>query len=339
MIEPSNASSPTAAPQVAIVGLGLIGLSIGLALKQNEGQQPFVIVGCDKDAAAADHARKVKAVDRTVSNLVSAAAAADLVILDLPLPEIRPALATLAKAVKPGCVITDTASLKQPVLQAAAELLPKQVFFVGGHPVIAESGGDFYKATAALFAKRPYCLTVSPTTAAAAVQVVSDMAERLGATVLYLDATEHDGVLAGVETLPAILAAALLTTARQGAWKEAAKMAGAQFESSTRLSAESASLLAQVAAHNRDSVLSWLNLFSQQLDDWRGLVAGGETAALEAAFSRALSVRGDWMLDRAKPTIAAETPELPAHPNIWMRMLGLGGRQLRGEDERAPKKS
>lgn len=320
------------------MGLGLIGISIGLALKQSVGQQSFLIVGHDKNIAAAEHARKVKAVDRTDSNLVSAIEAADLVILDLPLPEIRPTLAAIAAALKPGCVVTDTANLKRPVLQAAAELLPAHVFFVGGHPVITAADTSFYKATATLFAKRPYCLTIAPATAAAAAQVVSDLAERLGAAVLYLDPAEHDGVMAGVETLPAIMAAALLATARQGAWKEEIKMAGAQLETSTRLTAESASLLAQATAGNRDNVLSCLNALGQQLDTWRDLVSSGETAALEEAFSRALAVRGDWMLDRTRPALGVETAALPAHPNIWMRMLGLGGRQLRGEDERTSQK-
>jgi len=334
-----DAGSSKPAPQVTIVGLGLIGISIGLGLKQTEGQQRVVIVGHDKQAAAAEQARKVKAVDRTEWNLVSAIERADVVILDLPLPEIRPTLAAMAGELKPGCVVTDTASLKLPVLQAAAEVLPAHVYFVGGHPVIAATDTSFYKATPKLFNKLPYCLTITPTTSPEASQVVSDLADRLGANVLFLDAAEHDGLMAGVETTPSILAAILLTVARQGAWKEISKVAGAQFDASTRLSAESAQALVQATLSNRDNVLRWLDTYSQELEAWRDMIASGEPKALEGAFASALAARGDWMVGRAQSPLVADMPVLPEHPSIWMRMFGMGGRQLRGEQSSDKKKN
>lgn len=333
----TGSSKPT--PQVTIVGLGLVGLSIGLGLKQTAGQQAIVIVGHDKNVAAADQARKVKAVDRTEWNLVSAIETANVVILDLPLSEIRPTLAAIAGELPPGCIVTDTASLKLPVLQAAAELLPAHVSFVGGHPVIAATDTSFYKATPTLFRQLPYCLTVAPATSPEATQVVSDLADRLGAKVLYLDAAEHDGLMASVETTPSILAAILLTVARGGAWKEISKVAGAQFDASTRLAAESAPALAQATLSNRDNVLRWLDLFSQELEAWRARIASAEAAELEGAFAHALAARNDWMSNRGKAPLLVDTPTLPEHPSIWMRMFGLGGRQLRGQEPEPPQKN
>ncbi len=321
-------------PEVAIVGLGIIGISLGLGLKQTPGQQELSIVGYDKEEAALEQARKVKAVDRTERNLARAVANADLVILDMPWHDLSATLTAIAGHLKRGCIVTDTASVKVPALQAAAEILPSHVHFVGGHPVIAIADASFYKATATLFDKRPYCLAVTPATSAEAAGVVSDLAQRLGAHILYLDPAEHDGIMAGVEALPAIMAAALLGAAREGAWQEAARMAGAQFEASTRLAAEDAAELAALIAGNRQQTQLWLDAFSRHLDSWRSLVMHADQAALENAFSLALAIRGQWQLDRGKVITSADLTPMPEPPSIWMRMLGLGGRQLRGEEGR-----
>lgn len=97
-------------------------------------------------------------------------------------------------------------------------------------------------------------------------------------------------------------------------------------------------LLAQATAGNRDNVLSCLNALGQQLDTWRDLAPSGETAALEEAFSRGLAVRGDWMLHRTRPALGVETAALPAHPNIWMRMLGWAAANCAGKMRGRPKR-
>ncbi len=109
-----------AKPRITIVGLGLIGNSIGLALTQ--GQRKFEVVGHDKDNKAAGQSRKIKAVDKTEWNLISACDGADLVILALPAIAIRDTMQALAHELKPGCVVMDTASVKAPVQRWADEI-------------------------------------------------------------------------------------------------------------------------------------------------------------------------------------------------------------------------
>ena len=219
-------------PRITIVGLGLIGSSIGLALSQQE--RDFEIVGHDKAQAAATQAKKLKAVDKTEWNLISACDGAGLIILALPLTALRTTMEALAGQLSAGAVVMDTAAVKAPVQTWADELLP-DVPFVGTNPVISvdPSGAT---ARADLFEGRIWAICPSPTTAEGAVKIASDLAERLGAKPLYLDAAEHDGMTAAVEQLPALASMALLTSAvSQPTWREMRKLAGGQFESSTRL--------------------------------------------------------------------------------------------------------
>ena len=115
--------------KIAIIGLGLIGNSIGLGLAKES--RDFEIVGHDKDSAAASQSKKLKAVDRTEWNLISACSNADLVILALPAAAIRDTFQAVAGELKPGAIVLDTASIKAPVQAWASELLPDTVLFIG----------------------------------------------------------------------------------------------------------------------------------------------------------------------------------------------------------------
>ena len=121
--------------RTTIVGLGLVGSSIGLALKGTGAE--FEIVGHDKDGNAAKRAYKSGCVDRTEWNLINACDGADLIVISTPLAGVESTLAAIAQDLKAGAVVTDTARLKVPVLNWARESLPDTVHFVGGHPIYA----------------------------------------------------------------------------------------------------------------------------------------------------------------------------------------------------------
>ncbi len=145
-------------PRITIIGLGLIGASIGLALSRE--QRDFEIVGHDKSPAAAGQAKKLQAVDKTDWNLISACEGAGLVILALPLGAIRETMQALAGELAAGAVVLDTASVKAPVQAWADELLPPTVTFVGTHPIVAvdqvgTAGETFSCAVAGPSVQRP----------------------------------------------------------------------------------------------------------------------------------------------------------------------------------------
>src|SRR5436305_15186178 len=122
--------------RVAIIGLGLIGGSIGLALHKAKGVQQ--ITGYDLGRGISDAARRIGAIDQPYSTMADALRGAELVILATPIGAMRSLLQHMAMAVTPGAVITDVASTKGQVINWAEEFLPQSVAFVGGHPMIGK---------------------------------------------------------------------------------------------------------------------------------------------------------------------------------------------------------
>lgn len=207
--------------RVTIVGLGLIGGSMGLALKKSK--LDVQVIGHDKDPGAAGRAQKRGAVDATKWNLIDACDGAGLIILALPVDAIKDTLAALKPHLVPGVIVTDTATTKVPVLEWAKDL-PEGVHFIGGNPVVKpdrfgkETGID--AADADLFKDATYCIVPSEHVAAPAIDTLSAFASMLGAKPYFIDAAEHDGLMAGVQHLPAALATALLSaTVRSQGWR------------------------------------------------------------------------------------------------------------------------
>ena len=123
-------------------------------------------------------------MDRTEWNLISTVTNADRVILALPLDEIRDTLDAIKDDLRPGCVIIDTADVKAPVMEWAAELLPAEVHFVGGHPIVLSDRLDADGARPDLFENKLFCLTPDSRTDDAAVRLAADVVEAMGAKAL-----------------------------------------------------------------------------------------------------------------------------------------------------------
>jgi prephenate dehydrogenase len=252
-------------PIVTIIGLGLTGTSMGLGLQREAAN--FEIVGHDKMPEAAQEARRLGAVQRTEWNLFKAIAGAELIVVAVPLNELEELLPLLAEEVKPGTLVFAIGNLLQPAIASGARHLPEGVHFVTGHAIIS-GVGPAPSARADLFEKATFALTAGVKTDPAAMQLASDFVERVGATPLFVDAAEHDGVIAGVEQLPLLLAAALMHSSAKGAgWREARRLAGRRFAAATDLGADAAALLAGLHA-NKENVLLKLRTLRQDLAEW-----------------------------------------------------------------------
>ena len=302
-------------PRVTIIGLGLIGTSMGLALQTSELVEQ--IVGHDKNRLASNQAKSLGAVDKVDWNLVSACERADLVILAIPLDAIEPTLAAIGPDLRRGCVVMDTASIKQPVLAAAARTLPEGVHFVGGNPIPGRTieGSGTEGARADLFRGGVFCVVPAARTDGSAVKLVSDLVTVLGATPLFLDAVEHDGLLAGVDHLPGLVALALLEmTTGQPTWRELRKMAGPAFEVATRAGSGDGASQAAVYHANRENLLRWLDSLSGTLREVRRMVAEDSTELAEhltKAEAERQSWLADWQVGRWQEGPGTEMPERP----------------------------
>ena len=214
---------------ITIVGTGVIGTSLGLALKQQD--DPPQLLAHDKDLSVAKSAVKIGAFDKAEWNLINACEKADLVILAIPLSGVQATLKAIGPDLKQNAVVTDTCPSKQPVLNWAAEHLPDHVHFVGGNPPVRPNGSGYQNAQADLFAERLYCITPAANAHEEAVQLVSGLASMVGAEPFFLDPAEHDGLMTAVEHLPRLVSLSLVRTlSAQGAWREIRKLAGGTFE-------------------------------------------------------------------------------------------------------------
>lgn len=310
-------------PRVTIVGLGVIGCSMGLALGASKAVDQ--IVGHDKNRVVSNQAKSVGAVDKVEWNLISACEQADLVILSTPFEAIAPTLAAIGPELRPGCVVMDTASVKQPVLATAATNLAAGVHFVGGHPIPGKSvaSGGPEVARADLFRGGLFCVVPAATADSSAIKLVSDLVSLLGATPLFLDAAEHDGLMAAVDHLPGLLALALMeTTTSQPTWRELRKMAGSAFEAATRPVGGDGAAQAALYHANRENLVRWLDAFAATLRQVRQMVVE-DNATLAEHLTGADSERRAWLADWQVGTWQ-EGPdtEMPERPNIMEAFLG-----------------
>lgn len=322
-------------PRVSIVGLGLIGSSIGLALRKADVTS--AVIGHDSRRAAANEAKRIGAVDKADWNLISACEEADLVILAAPIRAIEESLKVLGPNLRPGCVVLDTASVKEPVMAWAAASLPEQVHFVGGNPILSKATRGQWgveNARADLFGGALFCLVPAPETDPEAIQLVSNMASILGAKPLFMDAVEHDGLLAAVEHLPSLLSLAMLETViDQPAWRELRKVAGPAFESSTQLVTANSVAHSDLSVFNRENVVRWIDAMCASLGSLREVLSEGEVDPLDDRLLHALEERQKWLHDRGE-AMWYEGPdtEMPTRTNLADALLGSWWRRKPKEE-------
>src|SRR6266446_6007410 len=275
--------------QVAIVGLGLIGGSIGLALHKAKAAQQ--VVGYDLGKGVMNQARKVGAIDQPYNALADAVRGSELIILATPVGAMKALLQDIASAVLPGAVVTDVASTKVQVIAWAEEFLPSTVAFVGGHPMTGKELSGVEAADASLFQNRIYCLTPTARTSPTAINKVSVLIETLGARVRFLEPAEHDGQVAGVSHLPFVASVALMdNVAGSPGWSDAAMLASTGFRDMTRLAASNPEMYRDICLTNSEALVRWLNEYINALGQLRDRVAARDNSLLDT-FAQAQQLR------------------------------------------------
>lgn len=278
--------------KVAIIGLGLVGGSMGLALRKAQAAQQ--VAGYDLGKGVSERARKIGAIDQQYSALADAARGAELIILATPVGAMRSLLQSLATTASPGAVVTDVASTKAQVINWAQEFLPAAVPFVGGHPMVGKQVSGVESADAALFQDRIYCLTPTRHTASAALDKVTLLIEALGARARFLEPAEHDGQVAGVNQLPYIASVTLMNTVAGGpAWADAALLAGISFNEVTRPAGSNPEMNRDICLSNSEALMHWLDQYIAALHDVRDRIAGHHND-LDQPFNRARQLRQQW---------------------------------------------
>ncbi len=287
------------AKRIAIVGLGLIGGSMGLALKR-AGQEGQELVGYARRPETAERARKLGVIDGAESSLAGAVEKADLVILAIPIMSIKEVLSQIAPHLAAGAVVTDVASTKLQVMHWAEASLPQTASFVGGHPMAGKELSGIEVAEAGLFQGCTYCIVPGRGASDVAIQGIVDLARLVGGSPLFLTAGEHDYFAAGTSHLPLVLASALvMATARNPRWSKMADLAATGYSSTTRLASQHPRMNRDICLTNGDNIVTWIDEFTRELQRFRSLIAEGDLN-LEQAFERARQARNAWIEEHGK---------------------------------------
>lgn len=299
--------------KIAIIGLGLIGTSIGLGLRDwaAREKQAVRVIGFDIDLAQQQQAKKMKATDEMSWDMPSAVRDADLVVVATPVGTIAEVFETIAEHLKHGSTVTDVCSTKGQVMAWAREKLPTTCSFVGGHPMAGKTQST-EGADATLFTGATWCICPALRASEASVQTVLGLVAALGAEAQFIDADEHDGFVGGVSHLPFVMSSALMNTVSASpAWRDMKLLSASGFRDVSRLAAGGVEMHRDICLTNRENLLRWLDAYTAELQAFRAtLVDQGpdQREQLAAFFTEARDARADWATaERTDGELAQET--------------------------------
>ncbi len=275
---------------VAIVGVGLIGGSLGMALKGR--RLAHRVIGIGRNPERLDKAVALGAIDAGMTDLALGVAEADVVVLCTTVGHIVETLPGVLKAVKPGAVVTDVGSTKGAIARQAAGF----PFFVGGHPIAGSEQAGVEAATPLLFEEATWAVTPTEGSDPGAVRTVERLARKVGATTLTLSPEAHDSMLAVTSHLPHVLASSLMrqASAAQRIHPQTQRLTAGSFADATRVAASPPEIWRDVCLTNREALLAALRGFQAELDALEAAVEAGDAAQIEAFFAAGAEAKRGW---------------------------------------------
>jgi len=266
---------------VAIVGVGLIGGSIGLALrKRNLAER---VVGIGRRQVTLRIARRVGAVTNTTIDLAKGVAEAELVVVCTAVGQIVEHVRQAAEHAPEGTLITDTGSTKQKIVAELDGSLPRGCRFLGSHPLAGSEKSGPSHADPELFEGRVALVTPTANTTGEDYDQIEELWEGLGSVVIKMPPEEHDRALSLTSHLPHLAAAALAATVPETLYR----ISGAGLRDTTRLASGDPRLWLEIAEQNRDYVLTALEQYGRQLAALHGAIRDGDRTRLEKLLALA----------------------------------------------------
>jgi prephenate dehydrogenase len=264
--------------RVAVVGLGLIGGSLAQALRAR---------GWDREPEVRRQARE-RGLD-VAETLPEAVAGAGIVVTAVPTEETPALLITLSQAA-PKAILTDTASLKRPLVQAA-QSLRQAVRFVGGHPMAGSESSGIAAARPDLFRGRPWALVPTPRSDEEAIAACEELARAAGARPIRLDAVRHDRLMTWASHLPLSVAAALVRAATSASGNDLSQLAGPGYLDTTRVAGQPVALALELALADPDALAGAIEAVSRELASLSAALRREDLDALGRYFQEASEAR------------------------------------------------
>lgn len=280
------------ARSLAIVGMGLMGGSLALAVRAHADH----ITGIDSDERAREIALERGLVDSATDDLYSGVNRADVVILATPVRVIVELLRMqLGSYLRSNTLIVDIGSTKQDIVDAMA-VLPIGVNAVGGHPMTGKENGGIDEADGTLYLNRPFVLCPSRRTTPAARLRARAFVESLGALPIEMDAERHDHIVAGISHLPYLLSATLVATIANRAQDDATfwALAAGGFRDTSRLAASDVTMMGDILSTNTQAVATLLAQFRMQLAMLETMLIAGDEERLSESLLPIQAARKEW---------------------------------------------
>lgn len=291
--------------KITIVGLGLLGGSLGMAIKR--ARLAARIEGYARRQATVDECRRLKVLDRATLDLHSAVSNADLVILCTPLAQMQPLVKEMLPALKRGAIVTDVGSVKASVVKDVESLVAKAgAHFVGSHPMAGGEKTGFRAARVDLFSNAVCVVTPTRNSNRTAVRRIERFWQSVGGRIMRLTPERHDALVSRSSHLPHLLAATLAARVLDPKPKHARQLAtlcATGFRDTTRVASGSPEMWRDIAMANRSNLVRALDGIAADLKKLRAALHHGDAKAIEQFFTTAKNRRDHWCAGTASPSL------------------------------------
>lgn len=316
--------------QISVIGLGQVGASIGLALAEYKGK--ILRIGHDPDGNRMKTVEKLGAFDKTYVQLNEAVRNADIVILALPADLIRDALAIMRDELKPDAVVINTSIIREGVHQWIEETLPKENQFISILPLVhadrlEDPNSDIHTPRADLFWNTEIVITNDYNTSSKAIEVATDLATLLKAKPYYTETAEADGVVANVEQLPKLAAAALVhTLVNKAGWNDGRRFSSRAFYRSASINflSDEQEYLGITALLNKENICRSLSEMIRSLEELRALIDKGDENGVKNYLKEARQGYETWIEQRRSGDWDQQKKQMPEKPKDRLSRLFEG---------------
>ena len=277
--------------KIGIVGIGLIGASLGWDFRQMGHE----VIGVSRQQATCETAEREGICDRASCDLASLKDT-EIIFICTPIAAIMPTIELLIPHLDPATIITDAGSVKGAIVDRATELWPN---FVGGHPMAGNSESGIAAFEKGLFADRPYVLTPTPATVPVALETVAELIRSLDCSIHYATPAQHDLAVAWISHLPIMVSASLMSACLHETDPTildfAKKFASTGFKDTSRVGAGNPEMGMMMAEYNRDAVLKSLYQYRDRLDSMIGSIESKEWTEIKDLLATNQSARSDFI--------------------------------------------
>lgn len=271
--------------KIAVVGLGMIGGSLALALREAFGDA-IELCAIDLDADMLSTAANMQMVDWTTLSIEEGAAWAEIIFLCTPVLQIPQIVSALAPHLKEGAILSDVGSTKKVIAEQIKASLPAHAEYVAGHPMAGRESSGLLAADKDLFREKSYIFLPEYTKDVQALKTIERLIDGTGAKITHMSADAHDRCAAVISHVPHVAAAALVNLL-EGVDAESVKLAGGGFKDTTRIASSNADMWSDICMTNGPEISETLEDLKKLLDDVIHAIKQQDRTELHGFFSRA----------------------------------------------------